>query len=218
MINWEEVETVLLDMDGTLLDLHFDNFFWQRYLPAKYAESLGLPVDKAAEMLFARFADKQGTLEWYCLDYWSQELQLDIPALKLEIRHLIQVRPEVESFLAFLRRQQKQVVLVTNAHPQSLALKMDQTGIRGHFDQLISSHESGYPKEHPEFWFWLHRRLVLDPTRTLFIDDTLGILAAARRSGITRVLGIAQPDSQQPPREAVGGFPLLSSFSSLVAD
>ena len=27
MLAWDEIDTVLLDMDGTLLDLHFDNHF-----------------------------------------------------------------------------------------------------------------------------------------------------------------------------------------------
>lgn len=32
-IAWQEVDTVLLDMDGTLTDLAFDNYFWQTLVP-----------------------------------------------------------------------------------------------------------------------------------------------------------------------------------------
>jgi len=32
-INWSEIDTILLDMDGTLLDLNFDLHFWMEYLP-----------------------------------------------------------------------------------------------------------------------------------------------------------------------------------------
>ena len=38
MIDWNAINTVLLDMDGTILDLHFDNYFWKEYVPQKYAE------------------------------------------------------------------------------------------------------------------------------------------------------------------------------------
>ncbi|HBT55971.1 MAG TPA: haloacid dehalogenase, partial [Pseudomonas sp.] len=34
MLNWNAIDTVLLDMDGTLLDLHFDNHFWLEHMPA----------------------------------------------------------------------------------------------------------------------------------------------------------------------------------------
>ena len=40
--DWENIETVLLDMDGTLLDLHFDNHFWLQHVPVCYAEKHGL--------------------------------------------------------------------------------------------------------------------------------------------------------------------------------
>ena len=39
---WSDIDTVLLDMDGTLLDLHFDNHFWLEHLPQRYAELHGV--------------------------------------------------------------------------------------------------------------------------------------------------------------------------------
>ena len=39
---WPEIHTVLLDMDGTLLDLRFDNHFWRELVPERYAERHGL--------------------------------------------------------------------------------------------------------------------------------------------------------------------------------
>ncbi|NLD01354.1 MAG: haloacid dehalogenase, partial [Gammaproteobacteria bacterium] len=44
---WAHIDTVLLDMDGTLLDLHFDNFFWLKYLPQCYAEKNNLSLAQA---------------------------------------------------------------------------------------------------------------------------------------------------------------------------
>ncbi|MCP4043692.1 MAG: haloacid dehalogenase, partial [Gammaproteobacteria bacterium] len=35
VINWNSIHTVLLDMDGTLLDLHFDNQFWLEHVPLR---------------------------------------------------------------------------------------------------------------------------------------------------------------------------------------
>ena len=33
IIDWTRIDTILLDMDGTLLDLGFDNFFWREHVP-----------------------------------------------------------------------------------------------------------------------------------------------------------------------------------------
>ena len=42
--DWRAIDTVLLDMDGTLLDLRFDNYFWLELVPRKYGAMAMLPV------------------------------------------------------------------------------------------------------------------------------------------------------------------------------
>src|SRR5437899_1781332 len=97
-VNWDCVDHVLLDMDGTLLDLAFDNRFWRELLPQRYARHHGLSVDEARERLTPQFLAMQGRLEWYCLDYWSDVTQLDVAALKEEMRHLIAPLQGSEAF------------------------------------------------------------------------------------------------------------------------
>jgi len=99
MIDWKKIDTVLLDMDGTLLDLNFDNHFWKEFVPLKFAEKQGLSIDAAKLQLQPRFKSMEGKLEWYCLDYWSDVLELDIAGLKAEISGLIAVLPHVTEFL-----------------------------------------------------------------------------------------------------------------------
>ena len=164
---WHDIDTVLLDMDGTLLDLHFDNHFWQVYVPEKFAEHHGLPHAEAHAECFRRYNAKAGTLDWYCVDYWTQQLELDIAQLKEELAHLIAVHPEVPEFLTVVRQAGKRVVLVTNAHRKSLNLKMDRTGLDVHFDAMHVSHEFGIAKEDPAFWAALQVSEPYDPARTL---------------------------------------------------
>ncbi|MCW8910487.1 MAG: HAD hydrolase-like protein, partial [Gammaproteobacteria bacterium] len=141
MINWSNINSVFLDLDGTLLDLHFDNHFWLEHVPVCYAERHGLEHAEARSILNEKYASAMGSLNWYCVEYWSRELELDIPQLKQDVSHKIAVRPQVEEFLEYLHMLGKRVVLVTNAHPASVAIKMEKTNLDRYFNRIISSHE-----------------------------------------------------------------------------
>lgn len=194
---WSTIDTVLLDMDGTLLDLHFDNHFWLEFLPQRYAERHGISRTMAEMELTPLFNEHQGKLTWYCLDFWTRELGLPIREMKREIAHLIALRPAADQFLAALRDAGKRVVLITNAHRDSLSLKLERVELAPWFDRLISSHDYGFPKEDPQFWHALRQDLELAPERALFIDDSLPILRSARAFGIAHLLAVREPDSRR---------------------
>ena len=215
-MNWANIDTVLLDMDGTLLDLHFDNFFWLHHLPKRYAEENNTSVDLVIGNLQQRMRELQGTLDWYCTDFWSRELNLDIIELKQEINHLIGERPFVRPFLETLGLHNKQRVLVTNAHRNSVAIKFALTGIEALLDSVISSHDYGQPKEQQRFWQLLQQSVGFDPTRTLFIDDSEAILQSAQKYGIKHLLCIEQPDSKGESRKS-DHFTMINSFEQILS-
>lgn len=200
--DWGAIDTVFLDLDGTLLDLRFDNHFWHEYLPRRYAERHGLAPEAARVELIARYRAKEGSLEWYCLDYWSHDLGIAIAEVKQEVAHLIVVRPYVFDFLRALREMGKRLTLVTNAHAASLRLKLTRSGLRPYFDTLICAHELDMPKEDPRFWPRLQERDPYEPLRTLLVDDNLAVLESARLNAIRYLYGVAQPDSTGPVRES----------------
>lgn len=216
MIDWRAIDTVLLDMDGTLLDLHFDSHFWLEHLPRRYGELHQLDEASQHEVR-ARIISEQGTLNWYSLAYWSRELGVDIVALKREVQHLIGLRSDALDFLQWLRRAHPRVILATNADRDSLALKLPLTGLEAYLDGIVSSADLGIPKEAPEFWFALQEVEPFDPSRTLFIDDNPAVLESAREYGIRHLLGIKQPDSMRPERE-LEEFIALDRFAALLPD
>ena len=197
LLDWSNIDTVLLDMDGTLLDLHFDNYFWLTHLPTRYAERFNLDPAVVTPQIHDRLMARRGTLKWYSTDFWSGEFGVDIIALKGEIKHLINERPQALEFLDTLAQKGKKPLLVTNADRKSIQLKFSQTAIAEHFEHVVSSQDYGYAKEQPEFWQALKSQINFNPTKALFIDDSEAVLNSAHRYGIAYLRSIAQPDSQQ---------------------
>jgi 5'-nucleotidase len=201
LVNWNEVDYVLLDMDGTLLDLAFDNHFWRELVPRRYAARHDISVDEALRKLEPQFQVMQGKLEWYCLDYWSDVTQVDVAALKEEVRHLIAPLQGSVDFLRAVHETGRKIWLATNAHGRSWRLKLDHTGLKGWFDRVICAHDFGAPKEDPRFWQRVVAAHPFEPARVLFVDDSLPVLRAAREYGIGQIIAIRHPDSTQPRRE-----------------
>jgi putative hydrolase of the HAD superfamily len=215
IIDWNTIDTVLLDMDGTLLDRHFDDHFWLEHVPKRWAAQNGTSIDHARTLLHALFKSQEQTLNWTDLDYWSQRLRLDIPQLKREVEHLIAVHPFVMEFLLFLRQHRKNIWLVTNAHSKTLDLKMKTTRIGAYFDGIVSAHQVGLPKEDRRFWGALQRFVSYDPRRTLLGEDSETNLATAEQYGIGYLVYISRFSSAIQPKPSPV-FASIEYFSALI--
>lgn len=198
-IDWNDIDTVLLDMDGTLLDRRFDDHFWLEHVPKVYAEKRDMPLDEAKTFCSQLFRSQEKTLNWTDLDYWSERLGLDIPLLKQEVDHLIAVHPFVVDFLLFLRHCNKEAWLVTNAHSKTLELKMRRTRLGPYFTGIISAHEIGLPKEETAFWGELAEKVPYDPSRTMLGEDSETNLATAAEYGIRHLIYVSRYSSVVPP-------------------
>jgi GMP/IMP 5'-nucleotidase len=216
MVDWHSLDTVFLDMDGTLLDLHFDNHFWLEHLPRRYADHHDLSPEQARDLIVPMIMAERGSLNWYCTDYWSNRLSLDITGLKAEVGERIGYRPHVTGFLDALRRAGLRSVIVTNCHPDPLALKLERTGLAQHVDAIVSSHELGKAKEDPAFWRDLDSLQPYRPSATLMVDDSFPVLESARRAGIGQCLAILAPDSQLGPNKPHPEIPSIHHFDEII--
>lgn len=220
MFDWTKIDLVLLDMDGTLLDLHFDNYFWQTHVPFRYAEQHNISLADAQKYIEEQTHKVSGQIEWYCLDYWEKKLNLPIVELKREIQNKIALRDDTIPFLNALKKANKKVVLLTNAHPNSLSLKIERTALDQHIDQLISTHQYGVTKESQLLWRKLQQDLNFTNENTLFVDDSLTILDSAKRFGIQHLLAVANPDSKKPAinEQQLKGYPYITDYRNIITD
>jgi len=215
LLPWNDIDFALLDMDGTLLDRYFDDFFWEEYVPKRYAKDNGISYEKARKKLLAFFKKEEKSLNWTDVDYWSKRLGLDIVAMKTEIRDQVRIHPGVEPFLQFLRDEKKKVILVTNAHPKTVQIKLEQTLLLPYFHTVLCSSDIGLPKEEIGFWRGAERVLDFDKERSLLVDDNEDVLLAAHTFGVKHILHKQDASSRdsQGPSEI---FPSVKYFKDLI--
>lgn len=211
----DRCKTLMLDMDGTVLDLAFDNYMWLEHVPRRYAAELSLDPDEARERLYGKYRAMLGSLQWYCLDHWSEHLGIDIAELHREQNHRIGYLPGAEAFLEAIRERDIRLLLVTNSHTDTLAIKDEVTGITAHFDAVYSSHHFGHPKEAQDFWHALARAEDFDPETTLFVDDTVRVLDSAQTFGVGMLVEITYPDTSAAARETAT-HPAVRALGDLV--
>ncbi|MEM6710076.1 MAG: HAD-IA family hydrolase, partial [Pseudomonadota bacterium] len=221
-LDWAAVDAVLLDMDGTLLDLHYDNAIWNQELPLRLTQrDLNVQEPTAAQVeatnaeLVQRMARVRGKLQFYDLSYWAELTGFDLLALHHDCAHKIRYRPGALAFLEALQTSDKRVVLATNAHRDCLEIKHQHTGILDYFDAVVSSHDYRAPKEEQAFWYALEDQQALQRERCLFIDDNLEVLRSAARFGVRHLRCVSHPDLNKEPRDTAE-FVAVDDLSSLL--
>jgi len=171
LLPWEEIDTILLDMDGTILDLNYDNHVWNQALPSAYAEKHSINEEAARSKLIGHMQEIHGTIDFYSFPYWAQYTGLDITALHRRFTELIQFRPGAKAFLNWAKAKKKKTIIATNAHPESIQIKNEISALSSHVNHITSSHQYECPKETPEFWDRLQIEHQFDKAKTIFIDD-----------------------------------------------
>jgi GMP/IMP 5'-nucleotidase len=213
--DWARVDHVLVDMDGTLLDRHFDNFFFEEELPRRYAKKHGLGVDDARERLFRLYRAVEGELLWTDLHYWSRTLDIDVIAMTKEFDHMIGFLPGAEEFLRQVRDRGTPVILVTNAHAAGVEIKVGRTGLDRLVDRIVNAFDVGYLKMRAEFWPACRSLVGFEPARTLYIDDDESCLQAAGEYGIGLIYHSAKSSSQLPPQPS-SRYPSIERLPALL--
>lgn len=206
--------TIIFDMDGTLLDLAYDDFIWNHLLPIRYAATHQCSLAHSKNTLFKFYQEHNHTLNWYSTQFWTAKVGVDVLAMQLEFKHKVALRIGCLELLAQLKAQNYPIWLATNADLAGLAFKLQEMQLTDYFDVIVSSEEIGYAKECIEFWQILQSKHPFDPNHCYFIDDTEKVLNAAKQFGIQHLISIRQPSSALAPRQTFA-YPMLDQLTDL---
>ena len=193
--NTNENTTLMMDMDGTILDLAYDSHIWLKLIPNIYAEKMNISIDDASSILQKKVLKMENSLKWYCIDHWSELLYIDILRVheleKDEIRYL----PGAESFLKKVSKSEIRAILVTNSHRDTLNLKIKETGLDKYFNDIYISHDFDAQKENQLFWKRFQSVENFVKNKTIFVDDNVNVLKSAEKFGLGSLIQILYPDT-----------------------
>ena len=208
-----KVTTYIFDMDGTILDLHFDRQVWNLRLPEKISQELSISLKSASALIKDMLSPQKNTLNWYSLEFWNKEFSINMSEIEDEMAHLIKPRCGAIECLRDMQHKGR-MILASNADPKSMSRKLSLTGIGHYFNTIISAHEIGFCKEELGFWEKLQTQLNFFPENTILIDDNLTVLKTAKNFGIAHLYGIRYPSSQGASITS-SEFQLLNNFNEL---
>ena len=183
---FKDIECLLIDMDGVILDNAYDNDFWQNQIPEVIADSKGIAFDAAKRLAIQIFNYKKNTKDWYDVDYWSNMLNIDIEAQKRSEKSFsrISLYDGVIDTLSVLKNKTK-TILITNAHRKTLNIKLEKYNLTPYFDEMVCAHELNYVKEDIQLWYMLRSKYRLDYEKTLLVEDTINNINVGLSAGIS---------------------------------
>ena len=183
---FKDIECLLIDMDGVILDNAYDNDFWQNQIPEVIADSKGIAFDDAKRLAIQIFNYKKNTKDWYDVDYWSNMLNIDIEAQKRSEKSFsrISLYDGVIDTLSVLKNKTK-TILITNAHRKTLNIKLEKYNLTPYFDEMVCAHELHYVKEDIQLWYMLRSKYRLDYEKTLLVEDTINNINVGLSAGIS---------------------------------
>ena len=209
------IEAVLFDMDGVLADT--EDYSSQAGM--LFFKELGIPVDQKDFIGFIGSGEDEyigGVARLY-----GHEVK-DIAAAKIRMYQLYETTvqgrleplPGVVTFIRACREHGLKTAVVTSADSLKMQINLEQLRLDpASFDELICGSDVERKKPSPDIYHLAARRVGVDPSGCLVVEDAVNGVLAAKRAGMV-CAALTTSFSPEHLRQAgadvvVSGFPAL---------
>ena len=170
----KRARVVSFDLEGTLIDRSFSDHVWLTAIPTLYAESRGLSLEQAREIVLREYEEVgDERLEWYDIAYWFNRLGIrgDWRRLLEENSHLIRPYPEVPGVLERLSKRYT-LIIVSNTAREFMEFQLRDIG---RFFTHVFSATSDFRevKKSADFYLKICNILEVKPEEVVHVGDHL---------------------------------------------
>lgn len=211
-----QVQAVLFDMDGTLIDTEcYYRRCWPEALKAfgyqmsdeqaLFMRSLGRPF--APEQLKSWFGED--------LDYWAVRDKRKELMEEMIAREGIQIKAGAVELLEYLNNTGVTAAVVTATDLERANRYLERLGLLEYFDRIISATQVERGKPAPDIYVFACRELGLEPGLCIAVEDSPNGVRSAYGAGC-RVIMV--PDQTEPDEELAKCLYKCASSLSAVRD
>ena len=168
-----KIKVVSFDLEGTLVTPDFSQAVWYEGIPALYAKSNQICLERAREMVEREYREiDDQRMEWYDIRYWFQRFQLGDYQRLLErhkYKHKVCWYPEVMPVLSSLGEEY--TLIVTSSTTREFFGYM-LTEIESYLARVFSSISDYGQLKNPVFYLTVCREMNILPEQIAHIGDS----------------------------------------------
>jgi len=178
------IKAVILDVDGVIIDTEEANALASVQMFRELHNIEVKPEDFVPFVGTGSARYVQGVAEKY-------EIDIDVKrAIKRReenfIKNLDKLRlfPGVKDFIQVVKQAGLKTAIATSSDRSKFQAAFDQVGLlEQQFDVVVTGDEVEHTKPHPEIYLTTARKLELEPSSCLVIEDSITGIEAAKRAG-----------------------------------
>ncbi len=185
------IQTVLFDLDGTLIDsirLILDSYHHTlatHGIPPRTDEDWLRGVGTPLNVQFAEWRDDRGTLEAMVATYREYNLA--------HHDRMVTVYPGVVAAVGSIRAAGRRTGLVTSKNRQGAMRGLTLVRLEAKMDVLVCADEVTNPKPHPEPVEKAVALLGADPGTTVYVGDSIHDMVSGRAAGVRTAAALWGP-------------------------